>query len=421
MTVSLPALRKLLELTRSALLEKFQAEDRELYTKVQEVLHVKQLDELEDTFAKALAPIFHRQVTDAARALVNINEKAAATGAADGLLQNIFNPKDYDEEIVNAALPILAKSMAEAMTATLLSAGIDPRKSSGWRPKSFKHNPGSHDQMTHGRRQGASRVVPGAFDGEAHNPNGRDTSSQYRTGGNRWTDERHALHNEIIAEALSKATPVDNPTSTLMGGGPASGKSMMMENSGALDNAVHIDPDEIKKSLPEYKVLMEQGDPEAAAFVHVESREISKRMLRYAAEGSYNVVLDGTGNGSIHSLSTKVSTMKKNGGPVEARYVTTDVETAVARNKARAEATGRMVPESFVRWSHGEVTRTAVKALKKGLFDDFTLHDTTKGSPTLVASAKGTMLTVHDKDLWLAFLKKGGSSVFAVPKKEALA
>lgn len=44
-------------------------------------------------------------------------------------------------------------------------------------------------------------------------------------GGYKISAERHAMHEAFIADQLRGATPVDSPTTTILGGGPASGKS----------------------------------------------------------------------------------------------------------------------------------------------------------------------------------------------------
>lgn len=242
-------------------------------------------------------------------------------------------------------------------------------------------------------------------------PPATSTYAKYKRPDGRWDNERFALHNKIMDDILAEsgAKPLKKPIGTLMGGGTASGKSTAV-GSGAIkvsNNTVVIDSDAIKERLPEYQQMMQAGDKRAAAFVHKESAELAKRVLRKAAEAGYSTMLDGTGNGSYGGLKKKVDYMRRSGAKIQARYVTTDVETAVKRNKARGEETGRMVPEHFVRESHASVSYLVPYAIKKGLFDDFTLHDTTQKEPRLVASAKGTDLTIHEPELWDAFIKKG--------------
>lgn len=250
----------------------------------------------------------------------------------------------------------------------------------------------------------------GGFKGKPFNPEGADTLQQYRKPDGSWTKERQALHDEIVADVLSRSTPVSNPRSFMMGGGPASGKSVAIRSGNVTipKNHVAIDSDELKNSIPEYKAMTKKKDPRAAAFAHEESSYLSKRIMKEASEKGYNILLDGTGDSSLESLSKKAATLKKNGKKLTANYVTVDTEVAVSRNKARAEKTGRLVPEAFVRNTHKNISKIVPEAVKRGLFDEFNLYDTNKsGDARLVASAKGTKLRIHDQELWDRFLRKG--------------
>jgi len=209
------------------------------------------------------------------------------------------------------------------------------------------------------------------------NPKGKDSIEQWidpKTG--EFTPERKALHDKIVAEAFEGVPEVENPTVYMMGGGPASGKSVLMNSGNVKLPAKHvlIDPDEIKKKLPEFKALMDAKDSAAAAFVHEESSMLSKRIA--AEMGKRNAVWDGTGDNSIESLTRKVRLMRANGHRVVANYVTVDTEVALARNIARAKQTGRMVPESYVRQTHSNVSRVFSEAIEAGLFDEAYLWDT---------------------------------------------
>jgi len=135
---------------------------------------------------------------------------------------------------------------------------------------------------------------------------------------------------------------------------------------------------------------------------------LSKRIQREASEGKYNTLLDGTGDSSIESLKKKIAVMKSSGQKVVAHYVTVDTNVAVARNLARAEKTGRYVPESFIRGTHSSISRVMPEAAKLGLYDEFAVWDTnTHGKSILIANGEGKKLVVHDEVLWKRFLDKG--------------
>lgn len=242
------------------------------------------------------------------------------------------------------------------------------------------------------------------------NKRGLDTDQQYRRPDGKYTDERHALHNKIIEDFLKHATPVPKPESHMMGGGPASGKSVA-QKSGKMNipkNIVTIDADEVKAKLPEYGVMLKHGNAHAAAFCHEESSYLSKRILKEATKRSYNTMLDGTGNSSVQSVLKKVDIMRKDGRKVSANYVTCDTETAVQRNIERAKKTGRLPPEAMLRACHKSVSKVVPELIKMGAFDKFNLFDTNHPSGAVhVASAEGTKLTIHNQELWDRFIAKG--------------
>ena len=96
-------------------------------------------------------------------------------------------------------------------------------------------------------------------------------------------------------------------------------------------NAVTIDADELKKKLPEFRDLAAAADPNAAAFVHKESSKLSDRLLARSRERGFDVVLDGTGDGSIAKLSGRVEPFRKAGYRIKADYVTVPTDVAVER------------------------------------------------------------------------------------------
>ena len=239
-----------------------------------------------------------------------------------------------------------------------------------------------------------------------------------------WTPERRAMHEKIIAEHFKGKTPVDKPTAVLMGGGPAAGKSSVLDSGQVkLDkNSVHIDSDAIKvKSLPEYDKLVDAGDVVgAAAWVHEESSYIAKQIQSKGSKESYNTVLDGTGDGSVKGLEKKINEMRAAGQRVVGHYVTIPTDTAweraLERSKPKYDANGKMTskggrlpPETLIRATHKSVSNILPVAAKKGLFDEVALYDTDvpRGKPAqLVMSAKGSDMTIHSKELYDRFLAK---------------
>ena len=227
-----------------------------------------------------------------------------------------------------------------------------------------------------------------------------------------FTDERAALHDSIIKEATKGIPPATGEkVYTMMGGGPASGKSSIL-NTGqvVIPNGVKGDSDELKTKLPEYNPLVKSGEAGAASYVHEESSYLVKQVAKTAFENGQNFTLDGTGNSSYNAVKGKVESAKAAGYRAEAVYVTCSTEEAVRRNLERAAETGRLPPEQMLRSTHANVSKVVPQALKEGIFDKFELYDTevqTNGRPTLVVSARGKDVTIHNEELYKAFVKKG--------------
>lgn len=221
-----------------------------------------------------------------------------------------------------------------------------------------------------------------------------------------FTPERAALHDDIISSILNPHGPSDDPTFTMLGGGPASGKTTALGRMATegIDGAV-IDPDAIKAMLPEYKAMVAAGDSRAAAFVHEESSYIAKRVQQAAFERRVSVLLDGTGDGSPSGLEAKILAARTNGYQVRGYYATISIDEAIERATLRAARTGREVPITKITATHAAVSR--VFPLAASSMDEIFLFDTTTRTPRLIASAKGGIIKVIDQEAFDAFLRKG--------------
>lgn len=247
------------------------------------------------------------------------------------------------------------------------------------------------------------------FHGKPFDPDGGDTMGMYRRDDGSWTDERAALHREIVKDTMRGKMPVPDPVAYMMGGGTASGKSSLIESGilGIPDNSVRIDSDVMKARLPEYRNMTAAGDLNAAAFAHEESSYLAKKAAATASVSGYNVVFDGTGDSSYGSVERKVAMLRSGGQRVVANYASIPVETALARNLARAEKTGRYVPETFIRNAYGSINNIIAKAAKNGLFDEMTVWDTTSRTPSKIMEAKGKSITVYNEEKWKAITGRG--------------
>lgn len=230
-------------------------------------------------------------------------------------------------------------------------------------------------------------------------------------GGMRFSDERQALHDQIVADHIAGVPSRETPTYTMMGGGPASGKTTAIAKNPDLGvpsktDAVHIDSDGIKGDLPEYRDMVAAGNLDAARFAHEESSYLAKRIQATAFANRQDVVLDGTGDNSTKSVQGKISAARASGYKVEGHYVTLETNEAVSRAKLRAAGSGRMPPEDVIRSTHRGVSQVFPQVA--GDFDRVTLWDNNGSSARLIArGTRGSALEVLDQPAYGMFLAKG--------------
>jgi predicted ABC-type ATPase len=231
---------------------------------------------------------------------------------------------------------------------------------------------------------------------------------------NGYTAERDAMHKQMIGALLANGVPVEHPTVTMLGGGPAAGKSTIV-SSGFLNvpsGTVLIDPDAIKTQIPEYKFMRDEGGKAsqyASSYVHEEGSYVSKEAMREALADRFNLLYDTTGDNSYSNLASKVESWRANGADrIDAVYATCDTDEAWRRAQDRYDSGGRYVPETYLRDTHSSVTRVVEQGINDRLWDNFSLYDTNVGTPKLVASyADKGDLTIHDPTAWDAFVAKG--------------
>lgn len=243
----------------------------------------------------------------------------------------------------------------------------------------------------------------------------RNSLEGYLDENGKLTPEREAVHQEIINNMLRDKIPVDGQaTMTMLGGGPASGKSSVLNPDTSGDpHSVTIDPDAMKAMLPGYKEMAAKTS-EASSYYHEESSALAKRFYEVAVSRNLNAIYDGTGDGSEKSVQKKIDVAKEAGYKVVGKYVTIDTETAVSRNQKRyddaveAGQTPRLVPASYVRETHAKVTDIAVA--KAPSFDDMEIWDNNgaRGQQKLIAKGgNGSGLKAVDKTAFQNFLDKG--------------
>lgn len=231
-----------------------------------------------------------------------------------------------------------------------------------------------------------------------------------------FSPERQKLHQQILSDLLDQHKSQANPKFHVMGGGPASGKSVMEgANPEISEGHALLNADDIKAMLPEYAEKGEAG----AGFTHEESSYLVKKAQAEGFHRRLNLTLDGTGNSSAGAMRRKISPARAAGYEVNAYYVTVDADTAVERAMARAKKTGRYVPEKVIRATHQAVSATFPLIMDE--FDSVKIFDTSKANhdpargplaDALLVGQKepGSRFKVKDNDAWNQFLAKAGAT-----------
>lgn len=312
-----------------------------------------------------------------------------------------------------------------------------------------KH-PGHGDQKIHGKRGGGAPgttiesypenvrrlirrkpeqilyKVPGSATGAEPESiiKGRDSAWDHMVpdgkGGYKFTPERQAIHEQIIAKRLDGKPSVDSPAFVMMGGGGGSGKGTLIDSGlikdlpGTKESRVHIDADEVKMELPDYPRMVKEGNKTGvASFTHEESSILTKEIQRRAVGNRNDILLDGTGDSSEDSLRTKIESPRAAGYAVRGEYVSAPTMKAWEQNVERAARGPRgLVPPSELVKAHKSVSQIAPKMSTE--FDSFRLWDSSegKGSQVVIATnSRGGTLKVTDKAKYKIFQDKASETI----------
>lgn len=195
-----------------------------------------------------------------------------------------------------------------------------------------------------------------------------------------------------------------NPAFVMLGGGPASGKTKAADAAEKdFPGAIKIDPDEIKKALPEYH--SEPDRNKATAGVHEESSYLAKRVQAAALKSKAHVILDAVGDNSATNVQAKIDQARAAGYSAHARYVTVPTSVAQERAHQRGLDTGRVVDPEVVRHLHKGVSKIFPQVA--GNFDTASLYDNSGDTFKKVASkSHGGSFKIHDAPAYHDFLKK---------------
>lgn len=242
--------------------------------------------------------------------------------------------------------------------------------------------------------------------------------------------ERAQVWEDIIRDIFKGKTPPppdQRRRALFMGGGTASGKSSALEEESDLRppkrHTISVDPDEIKKMLPEFQdmrgpaefkrdedgnleltddgetiLVYPHADQYTAFGVHEESSALAKMVQHIAVNGSeelgipggFHLEIDGTGDSKPKDGETpgkfanKMIRMKEAGYQVDAFYVNAPTDEAVRRAMKRAEETGRYVPEFVIRLTHSSVSANFSEIAALPFLNSLVLYDTRERPPTVM-------------------------------------
>lgn len=236
-----------------------------------------------------------------------------------------------------------------------------------------------------------------------------DTSKKHKNADGLYTAERGELHKKIkdkVFDACGKPAAGERPQAILMGGGSASGKGRTLDTvvkakleADGVEVGI-VDPDEVKKELPEYEGYQEEDINEAAAAVHTESSEVGAHIIDEIVGDGRHFVYDGTMKNTA-KYEQLIDRLQDAGYDVHIYVTDVPLDVAIERSDARAEETGRKVPHSIIEGSHRGVPGS-VEALKDKV-NSYQVFDNSGDSLKLMA-ANGFV----EPELYTAFLEKGG-------------
>jgi predicted ABC-type ATPase len=204
------------------------------------------------------------------------------------------------------------------------------------------------------------------------------------------TEERFvAAHARCLAPVFRRREAGDAPFAQLLMGAPGSGKSALKEK-GLLresDDVVEIDADAYKLQLPEYHDLGAKG-------VHEESSWLARQARAAAVGRGCNLLNDAVGC-SAGKYAHLIDKLRRNGYSIRLVCLhMLSVEDLVRRVQYRAEMTGRIVPEAFVREAHAKIP--GVFCRLQVLADTAVLLNAARFVPVWERDGNGTH--VHDDD-----------------------
>lgn len=238
----------------------------------------------------------------------------------------------------------------------------------------------------------------------------KETKVTFTDENDTYTKEREALHQKIMA-ILIKRSKMDNlqpPIAVLVGGGSASGKTSLCESIVKQNikkkkrQLITIDPDVIKKWIPEYQSYQKKFPSSAAALVHKESVDISEKLINQMLKAKKSFLLEGT-MAKTSKYVDLVNRLLKRRYEVFVYIVDVPLHVAIEREAIRAKQTGRSIPRHVIHHTHRRIPSTFL-AIKEDV-SFFEGYDNQKGLQLFISNH------FIDENRYKEFLRKSSIRV----------
>jgi predicted ABC-type ATPase len=195
--------------------------------------------------------------------------------------------------------------------------------------------------------EGNRRIDNAALDAlEKHLETLPQTKAMHTNNGT-YTPQRKAFHHKIITEMEQGNTCIKRgkPIAIFTGGAPGSGKSTFIKkNYNWLINPsiFHIDADEVRAQLPEYKGWN-------AAITHEETQDIVNELIDYIApkDCRFDVVIDGTFT-NLKKYRQMIKKVQDLGYETFGIFMHIDPKISMQRAMERFQRAGRFVPRFVI-------------------------------------------------------------------------
>lgn len=228
-----------------------------------------------------------------------------------------------------------------------------------------------------------------------------DTKETYTNENEEYNADRLKLHKTILDKYTS-----EKKVAILLGGGSGAGKSSAIQKFVLpifLSSFILIDSDDIKEQIPEYKVFKKMEVMDASDYVHEESSDLSKTLIRYSIVNNRSFIYDGTMS-KYNKYKDLIDYLKQENYEIHILFVDTDVDIAQERVAERFLSEdgeiGRFVDPEIVIETNQKSSETFFKIYK--LVNGFTLINN-DDMPLITATKE----EIKEPEMFEAFKKKG--------------